>query len=168
MTLLTSKWLVIPLVAIVFIVITLYILGKKSAHVEITIPHEVGDVWKVLVGTSNYAAWNDTFVIIEGSLVEGSQIKYRFKQDEQVAYDISTKVVSIIENQLLKQEGGTKGILTFEHQYILSPIEGGTKLVIHEEYRGIGVNFWNPSSVELAYERLAKAIKKQVVKVNSQ
>lgn len=166
MALITSKWFVVPFIVIICVVITLWVLGKKSAHAEIVIPHEVGHVWQVLVDTSNYSAWNDTFFVIEGDLIEGTQIKYRFKQDENVSYDISTNVVNVVENQLLKQEGGTKGILTFQHQYILSPVEGGTKLVIHEEYRGIGVNSWKPTPVELAYKRLAKAIKLQVAKVH--
>ena len=56
-------------------------------------------------------------------------------------------MVSVEEGKLLNQYGGTKTILTFDHKYILVKEGIKTKLIIHEEYPGIMVPFWNPDPV---------------------
>jgi hypothetical protein len=52
--------------------------------------------------------------------------------------------------------------LTYDHRYVLEPFENGTKVTIHEDYAGIGVNFWNPSAVQKAYARLNTDLKRRV------
>ena len=56
-------------------------------------------------------------------------------------------------------------ILTFNHKYTLESANDGTRLIIHEDYRGIMVPFWNPTPVEKAYERLAMDLKTRVEKL---
>ena len=46
---------------------------------------------------------------------------------------------------------GTRGVLTFDHTWRLEPVADGTRVTQHEEYRGIGVWFWDPAWVEEAY-----------------
>ena len=70
---------------------------------------------------------------------------------------------SMIEKKKLNQFGGMRGILTFDHQWLLEPVEGGTKVIQHEEYRGIGVWFWDYSWVEPAYTKANDALKKRVM-----
>ncbi|MEK9553523.1 MAG: hypothetical protein VW446_09705, partial [Alphaproteobacteria bacterium] len=36
----------------------------------------------------------------------------------------------------LNQFGGYVGIITFDHHYILEPVEGGTRVVQREDYTG--------------------------------
>ena len=45
---------------------------------------------------------------------------------------------------------------------MLEPTGNSTKVIIHEDYRGIGVNFWNPQPVEEAYKELNIALKNRV------
>ena len=42
-------------------------------------------------------------------------------------------------NRELNQVGSVPLVLTFDHQYLLEPADGGTRIVQHEVYRGLGV-----------------------------
>lgn len=44
-------------------------------------------------------------------------------------------------------------MLTFDHTWRLEVVDGGTRVTQSEEYRGIGVLFWDPAWVEEAYEQ---------------
>ena len=57
----------------------------------------------------------------------------------------------MIEWRELNQVGGIPGILNFDYKWLLEPVDGGTRVVQHEEYHGIGVWFWDESWVEPAY-----------------
>ena len=63
-------------------------------------------------------------------------------------------------------KGGMTGILTFNHKYILEKTGTVTKVIVHEEYKGIMVPFWNPSSVEKAYEKLLLELKQRVISLS--
>lgn len=167
MTLLTSKWL-IGFVAILGVMTLLYLFGRKSVHSEIVIPAAPNQVWTILIDTKSYGQWNKVLIPLEGSLQEGSTVKYAFYQEADTSYEILSNVKKIIENQLLNQGGGMPGILTFDHRYVLESVDEGTKVIIHEDYRGIGVPFWNPAPVEASYNRLNQALKNRVIEVYAQ
>ena len=80
-------------------------------------------------------------LVLEGKIKEGNKVKYKFTQEANNSYDIPSKVVSVEEGKLLNQYGGTKTILTFDHKYILVKEGIKTKLIIHEEYRGLWFHF---------------------------
>ncbi len=146
---------------VLVVLVILYFSGNKSVHHEIQINASPQKVWTVLMDTDSYDAWNPVMRLLEGEVKEGNKVKYQFTQAADNKYDIETNVKRVQTNKLLNQGGGIPMILTFNHQYILESAIGGTKLIIHEDYNGIGVNFWNPKPVQSAYERLNEAIKKQ-------
>ena len=150
------------ILVVLAILVILYLLGRKSVHHEITIAAEPGKVWAVLIDTDQYESWNPVMKLLEGEIKEGAKVKYEFTQDADNVSVIPSVVKKIVPNQLLNQGGGLPLLLTFNHQYILEQAGKGTKLTIHEDYRGIGVNFWNPAPVEQAYGRLNAAIKERV------
>lgn len=143
---------------IVFIVIAvgiiLYFTGRKSVHAEIIIDAESSTIWSVLTTADQIQEWNSVLVPIEGELKEGEKVKYEFRQEGSDPAVMSATVIEMEENKLIHQKGGLAGILTFNHKYRLVDTEDGVKVIIHEEYRGIGVNFWNPTPVQAAYEKL--------------
>ena len=161
MEILTSKWAIVFIV-IVFSFIVLNLVGCKSVHTEIDISASPENVWNVLTDTQKIKEWNKVLIPIEGELEEGNTIKYEFHQDENNLSLISAKVEKIEENKLLNQSGGMPLILTFDHKYILEESNGGTKVIIHEDYRGAMVPFWDPAPVEQAYSRLNVALKERV------
>ncbi|TKG89815.1 SRPBCC domain-containing protein [Puteibacter caeruleilacunae] len=161
MEIIKSKWFLfvgIPLIVLV----VLYILGKKSVHAEIVINATPEKVWSVLMDKSAYREWNTVLIPVKGDLEIGTKVDYEFYQDENSSYTISSKVLAVEENKLLNQGGGAFGVLTFNHKYILEETEDSTKVIIHEDYRGIGVPFWNPAPVEKAYERLCEDLMNRV------
>ena len=163
MALLGSKWLIAVLVILALLVI-LYFVGRKSVHAEVVIEASPEEVWSVLTDIPKIKDWNTVLIPIEGELTEGATLTYEFYQDEGGdAAVMGGKVKRIIEHQLINQAGGMQGVLTFDHQYILTELDEQTKVTIHEEYRGIMVPFWNPKPVGEAYERLLASLQERVM-----
>ncbi len=164
MEVLRSKWIILLLVVLA-ILIVLLILGNKSVHHEITIEAEPDAVWEVLDDTEKYGEWNPVMLPLEGTLKEEQIVKYQFTQDENNQSVIPAKVQKIIPGQLLNQDGGIPLILTYNHKYILEKVDGATKVIIHEDYKGIAVPFWDPEPVAKAYGRLNEALKDRVMEL---
>ncbi|MEO1438502.1 MAG: hypothetical protein AAFV80_23385, partial [Bacteroidota bacterium] len=139
--------LLIALLIVVALLLLLALLGRKSVHHEVSIQASPEQVWTTIFQTSEYDNWNPVMKLLEGEVQEGNQVTYQFTQDAEKSYPIPTKVKQIIPNQLLHQGGGMVGVLTFNHQYRLEATEDYTRLIIHEDYRGIGIHFWNPTKV---------------------
>lgn len=140
--------------------------GRKSVHAEIFIPAPPKLVWQVLTDTDAYPEWNPIMEDLEGEFKEDSDVQFKFIQEPGKSYLIKVKVRRVVENGHLNQSGGMYGILTYDHHYILEPKEEGTQVTIHEDYRGIGVHFWNPAAVQDAYERVNAAMKARVLKIS--
>lgn len=164
MTLITTKWLILPGV-LLLVLVALYLFGKNSVHSEILIPAPAEQVWSVLTDTDSYTNWNPVLEVQEGNLEQGAKVKYQFRQNDDTTYEVLSTVKQIVENKILNQVGGTFGILTYDHRYMLEQTKQGTQVIIHEDYRGIAVPFWNPAAVGGAYERLNQALKERVSEV---
>ena len=145
--------------ALVILIAILILTGRKSVHHEILINAPREKVWGVLTDMASYEEWNPTMKLVKGEVLEGNSVTYQFTQDADNVSEIPATVKEIIPNELLNQTGGIPLILTYNHKYILEPHNNATKVTIHEDYRGLGVNFWNPEPVQEAYERLNKALK---------
>jgi len=141
-------------------------LGAKFVHTEIDIPASPDKVWQVLVDVERYPEWNPVFTVLEGKLDQGNKITYQVQESEEKSAKIAAKVTSYIPQKLLNQTGGYWGILTFDHTYLLEPMENETRVIIHEDYTGVWVNFWNPSNVEEQYKKLAVSLKNRVTEIN--
>lgn len=147
------------------------VFAKKIAHHEIIISATPEQVWAVLSDIKNYAQWNPTLQpvgdIAKAGLAKGDKIKYDFIDSDGKKTRIKAKVKQVIPNQLLNQKGGIPGLITYDNYYTLEPMKNGTqtKVIIHEEYRGVYVWFWDTTSTEKAYglmnEALAKAVMAQ-------
>ncbi|MEM7381951.1 MAG: SRPBCC domain-containing protein [Bacteroidota bacterium] len=154
------KWMLV--IAVLVILVVLYITGRKSVHHEITIEASADKVWQVLMDMEAYDDWNPTMKLVKGKVEVGGKVTYQITQDADNVSEIPAKVQQIVANKLLNQSGGMPIILTYDHRYILESSEHQSNVTIHEDYRGIGVHFWNPKPVEEAYARLNRALKKRV------
>lgn len=144
---------------IVLCIIVLALTGKKSVHHEISINASTETVWQTLTDMDSYADWNPTLEVLEGEYKVGSKVRYRFHQSEGNSYEVGTEVSLITPEKLIKQQGGTPGVITYHHQYILKEKTYGCLLTIHEDYAGLFVHFWNPAPAEKAYQRQNEALK---------
>ncbi|MEO1269725.1 MAG: SRPBCC domain-containing protein [Myxococcota bacterium] len=138
-------------------------LGHKVVHTEVVIPASSEAIWAVLTDPTGYAAWNPILVRAEGEYREGTTLRYRMRDESGKESDITATVVGLEEHHSIQQHGGIRGVLTFDHTWRLESVEGGTRVVQHEEYRGIGVWFWDPSGVERLYQRANEALRTRVV-----
>ena len=149
---------------IVFIT-PLVFLSCKAVHTEITIPAEPEIIWSVLTDAPAYQEWNPVIVKIEGEFREGEKIKNRLKQPDGKQSVIESTVKKMVKPKELNQYGRTLGFLTFDHTYLLEPVNGGTRVIQHEEYRGVGVLFWDASWVEPAYRNVNEALRNRVAQL---
>ena len=144
------------------IVMAFSLLGHGIVHTEIVIPASPAEVWAVLTDGPGYKDWNPVLVPLEGELKQGNTLKYRMTDNTGKQTQVKSKVIEMVEEKKLNQFGGMRGILTFDHQWLLEPVEGGTKVIQHEEYRGIGVWFWDYSWVTPAYNEANEALKNRI------
>ena len=158
MAILTSKWIIILVITSLFILSFTF---KKTVKSEIYINATKQTVWNVITNTNDYEKWNSVLKLVDGYIGERQKLKYNFTQEEGKKYDVSVIVKKINQNSILNQSGGTKGIITYDHFYLLTEKNKQTKLIIKEDYRGLMVLFWSPNKVQKAYDRLVLDIKKQ-------
>lgn len=147
-----SKWLIaITLVLAVIAILALF--SKKSVRAELVIPAQPEQVWSVITDPTSYPDWNPILVAIDGKFVEGQKLLVEMKNPDGSSTDVTATVRKMDSNKRLNQVGGIPGVLTFDHTWTLEAVEGGTRVTQFEEYRGIGVLFWDPSPVEAAYKQ---------------
>lgn len=161
-SILSSKWGLAALAVLAGLLI-LFLIGKKSVQAEVVINASPQKVWTVLTDFSEVKKWNDVLIPMQGTLEEGTTISYEFYQEKGgKATAMNAKVKQVDEHELIHQQGGIPGVLTFNHRYIITPNGQETSVQILEKYRGVMVPFWNPNPVEKAYERLLKSLKQKV------
>jgi hypothetical protein len=152
------------LLFVVSIVLLLSLTGAKRVKTEVTIAATPSEIWSVLVNTAQYKDWNPVIVSVEGSYTLNSIIKNKVKMPpDGKLTSMSTKVKGLKKNEELFQFGGTRGLMTFAHRWILIPVKGGTRVIQQEEYRGLIVWFWKASMMEAVYSRANEALKKRVL-----
>lgn len=150
------------------VVMALTLFGRKSVHTELLIEAPPGAVWSVLTDAAGYEDWNPVIVSVEGQYRDGARLTNHVRDASGKVTMMSSTVTKMADARELRQFGGVRGLLTFEHQWILHPVDGGTRVVQHEEYRGIGVWFWDASWVEPAYARANEALRQRVLQLAEQ
>ena len=144
------------------IVMSLLLVGCASVHTEILIEASPEEVWEVLSDTKTHQEWNPVLKPLDGEFQEGAKLKYQMIEPGKDPVEVSAKVIKVEPNKELNQYGGIWGIMTFDHHWYLEPTEGGTKVIQHEEYRGVYVPFWDYSWVEPAYAKANEALKNKI------
>ncbi|MDJ0748217.1 MAG: SRPBCC domain-containing protein [Woeseiaceae bacterium] len=148
----TSKW-VIAVLLILIGVMFLALLGRKSVRVELTIRATPDEIWSVLTDSSSYSAWNPILVAVKGDFHEGATLEVDMKSPDGSVAIVRPRVKKLVPNSEINQFGGIPGVLTFDHTWRLEAEDGRTRVIQFEEYRGIGVWFWDPAWVEEAYQQ---------------
>ncbi|AOW94232.1 hypothetical protein BFN03_01025 [Rhodococcus sp. WMMA185] len=141
----------------------LSLLGRKNVHAELMIPAPAEAIWSVLTDAEGYQDWNPVFTSVTGEYRPGAKMAYLMRDKSGNETDVTASVAKLDEARELNQFGGIRGILTFDHHWLLEPVEGGIRVTQHEEYRGIGVWFWDPSWFKTAYERANEALRDRVL-----
>ena len=148
--------------AVLILAVTGACATKKTFHVESTIPAPPEAVWAVLMDTAAYPEWNPVFVEVTGPYVEGKDVFNKVRDPSGELLEMTARVKTLRPNAELRQSGGVPGFLTFDHQWLLEPTEGGTLVIQHEVDRGIGLWFWNSDWIEPSYASVNDALAKRV------
>lgn len=154
------KWVVLPLIAITVI---LAFTGRKTFHVEQFIPAPPEVVWSVLMDTAAYTEWNPVFTSVEGTYLEGGTVQNTVVDPNGNVLNIAAKVVTLDVNRELRQYGGYWGFLTFDHQWLLEPADGGTLVIQHEVDQGFYMWFWDSSWITPSYTKVSEALRDRVM-----
>ena len=154
-----SSKLIIAIALILFTIVLLALLARKSVKAEVTIEASQEDVWAVLTDPASYSGWNPILVAVEGTFEEGATMAVNMRNPDGSITAMTPRVKELVPGSKLNQFGGIPGVLTYDHTWSLESVDGGTRVVQFEEYRGIGVLFWNPASVEAAYNEANENLK---------
>lgn len=138
------------------------VLSNKTYRVERVINAPPEKIWEVLMDTSKYADWNPVFVKVEGAYAEGGEVVNTFKDPSGKLHEVTNQVTRLEPNRLLQQKGGVPGIITFDHQWLLEPVDGATKVAQYEVDRGIYVWFWDDSWIVPKYTEVLVALEREV------
>jgi hypothetical protein len=131
----------------------------QTAHTEVTIGARPATVWGVLTDAARYPEWNPVHVRIEGQYREGEEVKVHLREPGGKVNQFKSKVRRVVSERELNQGGGVPAFFTFNHTFLLEPVEGGTRVTQREEFRGIGLLFMDMSWAENSYKEVNLALK---------
>jgi len=155
------KWTIIAVV-VVAAVLAAAILPRKSVHAELVIGVPPAVIWNVLMDNSSYGDWNPIFTRVDGVFAEGAAMALSMTTSDGGSTDIEVVVKEMIPNQKLHQSAGIPGVLTANHQWLVEEVSQGTRVTQHEEYRGVGVLFYDPAYVQDLYQQGLDNLKKRL------
>lgn len=135
---------------------------RKTFHVETVIPATPEQVWAVLMDTKAYPEWNPVFVEVDGSYTQGAKVQNKVRDPEGKILEMTATVTVLTLQRELRQKGGLPGFITFDHQWLLEPVEGGTLLIQHEVDRGLYLWFWDSDWIEPAYQSVNEALARRL------
>lgn len=161
MTILSSKWLWIALLAVAVLVV-LYFNSRTEMHTEIVIDAPPEEVWAVLIDTEKYPEWNPVFVEADGKFEVGTSITNQVIEPGKDPVAMTANVIAVEPLSHINQKGGIPGVITFDHHYYLESEGNGTRVIQHETDKGLYMYFWDSSWVEPAYASVNEALKSRV------
>jgi hypothetical protein len=142
----------------------------KTMSATIQIDAEPMAVWEVLVDLPSYPQWNPLFREASGTVAVGQRIALRSVHPANGRMmTVKPKITVAEPGAELRWESSLPGIMSGEHSFVLSPADGGTRLVQSESFRGLlvplsGKTFAN---AETSFAELNKALKKRAESIAS-
>lgn len=160
----TKNKILLSITVPVLLVALAAIVSNKTYRVERVIAAPPEKIWAVLMDTASYKRWNPVFIKVEGEYAAGASVLNSFKDPSGEVFEVTNTVEDFVENRQLRQKGGYTGMLTFDHQWLLEPTEGGTKVTQYEIDRGLFVWFWDDSWIIPKYTEVLEALEAEVAR----
>ncbi len=121
-------------------------------------------VWRILMDTERYGAWNPLVVRLDGELRQGARVKITLGIEGRRTPKIPVRVDVVEPNVELAWTGGPRRILQGTHYFRLSDAGGGKTRFVHGE-RFVGVLSrllpFARAKVEAGYLALNEAITRE-------
>jgi hypothetical protein len=121
-------------------------------------------VWAILTDLGRYPEWNPLFLEAAGDIIAGQRIRLRSKQPAAGRpMTIKPKIIVAEPGVELRWASSLPGIIGGEHSFALSAVDGGTRLVQSESFRGLLVPFSGKTlaRTEAAFQALNQALKER-------
>ncbi len=131
-----------------------------SATIEIAATPD--RVWAVLADLPSYPRWNPVFVKASGQLTVGNRITLTSHQPVTGhTMTVKVKVVTADPATELRWASNVVGLMHSERSFILSPADGGTRLMQTGSYRGLFTHFppKTISRIQVSFDTINQAIK---------
>ena len=159
-----KNYILLSVIAPVLLLGAAALLSHKTYRVERVINAPAEKIWAVLMNTAAYGDWNPVFVKVDGTYRAGSKVQNTFQDPSGKLFEVTNSVVTVTPDRELRQKGGMPGVITFDHQWLLQPVEGGTRVIQNEVDRGLYVWFWDDSWIIPKYTQVLEALDAQVNK----
>ena len=155
------KWVIVGFIFLVVLALAV-ILPRKSVHAELVIDAKPASIWETLMDTSTYGEWNPIFTDVAGTFSKGATMRLNMTTADGGSTQIDVLVKEMLVNQALNQTAGIPGVLTADHRWLIEETAQGTRVVQHEEYRGLGVLFYDPTYAQDLYQQGLVSLKKRL------
>jgi hypothetical protein len=136
----------------------------KTMSATIEIDAAPADVWAILTDLSRYPEWNPLFRKATGQVAVGKRITLRsIHPASGRMMTVRPRIVAAEPGVQLRWTSSLPGVISGVHSFALSPVNGGTRLVQSETFRGLLVPFSGKTlaRAEASFRELNQAIKKQ-------
>jgi hypothetical protein len=133
-----------------------------TAAIQIDAPPEA--VWAVLTDLGRYPEWNPLFREASGQVAVGSRITLRSVHPANGRMmTVKPKITIADPGVELRWVSSLPGIISGEHRFALTPVDGGTRLEQSETFRGLLAAFPLKTFVQAdaSFRSLNEAIKQR-------
>jgi len=122
------------------------------------------DVWAILTDLGRYPEWNPLFRSAAGEVAVGKRITLRSVHPANGRMMTVKPRIAVAEpGAELRWTSSLPGIISGEHSFVLSPADGGTRLVQSETFRGLLVRLSGKTldRAEASFSELNEALKRR-------
>ncbi|HXV94113.1 MAG TPA: SRPBCC domain-containing protein [Pseudonocardia sp.] len=112
----------------------------KTLETRIDIAAPPLAVWEVLTDLARYAEWNPFVLEASGEVAVGARLHVRIRPEGGRAMTFRPTVTAAEPGRRFAWLGrlwGVPGLFDGAHRFELEPIDGGTRLVHAEDFRGV-------------------------------
>jgi hypothetical protein len=120
-------------------------------------------VWAVLIDLSRYPEWNPLFREASGEVAVGERITLRAVQPANGRLmTVKAKIVAADPGAELRWASALPAIMSGEHSFVLTPLNGGTRLAQTEIYGGLLAATVSVPRTETIFQAMNDALKQRV------
>ena len=120
-------------------------------------------VWAVLTDLGRYPEWNPLFREASGEVAVGERITLRAVQPSNGRLmTVKAKIVAADPGAELRWTSNRTGIMSGEHSFVLTPLDGGTRLAKTEIYGGLLAATVSVPRTETIFQAMNDALKERV------
>ena len=111
----------------------------RALNTEILIEAAPRTLWSVLTDFAAYPEWNPFIVQVQGRPIPDSRLRVRLQPPGGRPMTFRPRVLRVEPDRELRWLGHVlvSGLFDGEHILRLEPVEGGTRFVQREEFRGL-------------------------------